>query len=57
VEKEHQQRQQHQQKVLQLKERLVELQYKKIYLLKKKRLKLLLISPKRLNIPSIQQME
>jgi hypothetical protein len=47
VEKVHQLRQQHQQKVLQLKERQVELQYKKIYLLKKKRLKLLLISPKR----------
>jgi hypothetical protein len=47
VEKVHQQRQQHQPKELQLKERLVELQYKKIYLSKKKRLKLLLISPKR----------
>jgi hypothetical protein len=47
VERVHQQRLQHQPKVLQQKERLVELQLKKIYPLRKKRSKLLLISPKR----------
>jgi hypothetical protein len=47
VERVHQQRPQHQPKVLQQKERLVELQLKKIYPLRKRRSKLLLISPKR----------
>lgn len=56
VERVHQQRPQHQPKVLQQKERLVELQLKKIYPLRKRRSKLLLISPKRQNIHSIQLM-
>jgi hypothetical protein len=47
VERVHLQRQQHQQRELQQKEHLVELQYRKIFQLKKKRLRLLLISPKR----------
>ena len=47
VEKGHQQRQQHLQKELLQREHQVELQFKKTYLLKKRRLRLLLISLKR----------
>jgi len=46
-EKVHLPRQQHQQRVPQQKEHQVELQCRKIYQLKKKKSKLLLISPKR----------